>query len=209
MSEAELPSKALGRDSVLAYLREMEGRIMQRIQELKQPTANPNVTLGDESIINKGQKNKAENSIEKWFEQLSGDVIAELDFIDKTTFGYLDSIPKSSGIRIITSAIKDLNKCLRNAETCARDRPHFEISKINKVHERWIGSKESFFIDIGADLKRDALGNSTHTIRKFSPEAFKESISHFESLWTKNQEELRMMYGNDWEKSILYQRRRR
>jgi hypothetical protein len=188
-------------DVVLARLDELE-KLLVRV--LEQKKAESESGLGNEVAINKGQMNKAENTIEKWLQQLTGNVIAELDFIDKTTFGYLDSLPKSCGIRIITSNLKDLDKCVNRAEKCARDRPYFKIAQINKIHQRWIGSKESFFIDIGTDLKSDALGHCTHTIRKLEPEMFAESTSHFEKLWNRSEAELEQIYGKDISKSTLY-----
>ena len=188
-------------NAVLARLDELENLVL-RLLEQKAEESESN--LRSEVAIAKGQMNKAENVIEKWLGQLTGNVLAELDFTDKTTFGYLDSIPKNSGIRIITSNMKDVDKCISRAEKCARDRPHFEILKINKIHQRWIGSRESFFIDIGTDLKSDALGHCTHIIRKFKPDMFVESVSHFETFWNKSEAELRKMYGKDFSKLTIY-----
>jgi hypothetical protein len=145
----------------------------------------------------RGQNNKAENAIEKWFELFEGNIMAQLVYIDKTTFGYLDSIPKNCGIKIITSNIKDIDKCKLNATRCAKDRPYFEIIQINKIHQRWIGSVESYIVEIGADLKRDALGNSTHTIRKLDPNSYMETINLFKQLWDNSQDELKKIYGNE------------
>lgn len=209
MRQVKSRSHTQSEDIIIARLEEMEKRITQKLlqvlQEMKAKKADE--IFSDEVTIVKGQINKAENTIEKWFEQLTGHVIAELDFIDKTTFGYLDSIPKNCGIRIITSNVKEVDKCVTKAKKCARDRPHLEIMKVNKVHQRWIGSEDSFFIEIGTDLKSDALGHSTHTIRKLAPEVFRKSISSFERLWRKSQKELRQIYGKDLYKSTIYSRR--
>lgn len=70
----------------------------------------------------------------------------------------------------------DRDKLIRNARRCAKDRPHLEIIKINKIHERWIGSNSSYFIEIGTDLKSGALGKSKHTIRKLAPQDFQETL---------------------------------
>lgn len=189
-------------NAVLARLDELENLVL-RLLEQKAEESESN--LRSEVAIAKGQMNKAENVIEKWLGQLTGNVIGELDFSDKTTFGYLDSIPKNSGIRIITSNLKDVDKCISKAEKCARDRPFFKIVKINKIHQRWIGSSESFFIDIGTDLKSDALGHCTHTVRKLKPERFAESVSQFETLWNKSEAELKQLYGKDFLKSTIYE----
>jgi hypothetical protein len=177
-------------------------KLLRRL--IQEKAKEPEDSRRNEVTIIKGQINKAENTIEKWFEQLTGSVIAELDFVDKTTFGYLDSIPRNSGIRIITSNIKDVEKCVSRAEKCAKDRPFFKIVEMNKIHQRWIGSKVSFFVDIGTDLKSDALGHCTHAIRKIESEVFKESISLFEKLWKRSEHELRQIYGEGLSKSIIY-----
>lgn len=186
---------------VLKRLDEMEKKLNYLIKEKER---NSEITERDEIPITKGQMNKAENAIEKWLSELSGDIIAELDFIDKTTFGYLDSIPKNCGIRIITSNLKDHNICLIKAEKCSRDRPHFGIVNINKVHQRWIGSKNSVIIEIGTDLKTDALGHSTHTMRKLQSDLYSETISQFEVLWNKSESDLKKIYGNDLSKKKIY-----
>jgi len=189
-------------DLILTRLKEIERMVQENMQDIL--TSQQLDLTRNEVTITKGQYNRAEQTIEKWFEQLNGDVIAELDFVDKTTFAYLDSIPKSCGIHIIVSNIKGTEKILNKAEKCSRDRPYFEMIKINKIHQRWIGSNESFFIDLGTDLKSDALGHCTHTIRKLAPDTFKETISHFEQLWNKSEHELKQMYGKDFSKSIVY-----
>jgi len=199
---AKAKSQVPSLDVVLARLDELEKLVRHAIEEKANKSES---ILRNEVTITKGQVNKAENTVEKWFEQFTGSVIAELDFVDKTTFGYLDSIPKNCGIRIIASNLKDVDKCINRAEKCAKDRPYFKIVKINKIHQRWIGSKESFFIDIGTDLKSDALGHSTHVIRKLNPNIFKESMSHFEMLWKKSEGELKQIYGKDISKSVIYQ----
>jgi len=205
VSQAKLQPNAQSLDAklILARLDELEKLVRQVIKE-KAGESNE-VSINEVNII-KGQINRAENTIEKWFEQLTGNVIAQLDFIDKTTFGYLDSIPKSCGIRIIASNVKEVDKCVAKADKCARGRPHLEIMQIPKIHQRWIGSKESFFIDIGTDLKSDALGHSTHTLRKHAPESFKKSVSNFEQLWSKSEEELKRNYGNEMFKSTIYKK---
>jgi len=174
--------------------------------EKLQPEEGQEIGIGviDEIPIAIGQMNKAENTIEKWFKKLKGNVIAMLDFIDKTTFGYLDSIPKECGIQIITSNIKEKDKCRSKAKKTARDRPFFEIMEIDKVHERWIGSEESFIIEIGTDLKRDALGHTNHTIRVLKPKAYKKTIKRFYEFWNKSQKELQRLYGSRLVKNLFF-----
>jgi hypothetical protein len=94
--------------------------------------------------------------------------------------------------------------CMGEAEKCSRDRPYFEIMGINKIHERWIGSKACFFIDIGTDLKTDALGHSTHTISKTKPDNFRVEAEQFDELWTKTEEQLRQKYGSSLTKRLFF-----
>ncbi|MGA3060162.1 MAG: hypothetical protein ABSD92_07300 [Candidatus Bathyarchaeia archaeon] len=186
---------------VLSRLDELE-KLVRYLTEEKEK--NSEIAERNEIIITKGQMNRAENVIEKWLSELSGNVIAELDYIDKTTFGYLDCVPKKCGIRIITSNPKEFDKYLNKVEKCSRDRPHFEIITIDKIHQRWIGSNDSFFIDIGADLKTDSLGHSTHAMRKLLPEFFREAANHFETLWANPESELKKTFGNDFSKRKIY-----
>ena len=186
---------------VLNRIFELEKLVKRLIEEKESKSQS---SERNEVMITIGQMNRAENVVEEWLGQMVGDVIAELDFIDKTTFGYLDCVPKMCGIRIITSYPKEFEHCLNRAEKCARDRPHFEIVRINKIHQRWIGSKDSFIVDIGADLKTDSLGHSTHSMRKLEPSVFAESITHFERLWNKSEMELKKIYGNDLSKQKIY-----
>ena len=160
--------------------------------------------IRDEVFITPGQVNRATNTIEQWFGQFDGEVLAELNFIDKTTFGFLDTIPKKCGIRIITQSIKDKEKCKRNATQCAKDRPHFEIIKVSRMHQRWIGSLETFIVDIGTDLKTDALGKRNHAIRRLDPTTFKETIKMFNQFWDLKQKKLQELYGSSIEKSIFF-----
>jgi hypothetical protein len=198
-----LPTESTPNSSevVLNRILEME-KLLNRLIEEKEST--PKSRERNEVVITVGQMNRAENVIEEWLGQLVGNVIAELDFIDKTTFGYLDCIPKMCGIRIITSNPKEFEHCLNKVEKCSRDRPHFEIVRINKLHQRWIGSKTAFIIDIGADLKTDSLGHTTHSMKKLDPSNFAESLAHFEKLWNTSEIELKKIYGNDLTKQKIY-----
>jgi hypothetical protein len=103
--------------------------------------------------------------------------------------------------------MKEIDKCIVRAEKCARGRPYLEIMRIDKIHERWIGSNDSYFIEIGTDLKSDALGHSTHTIKKITPKAFRKSISRFQQLWDRTAKELHRIYGDSMHKSIIYSSR--
>ena len=52
------------------------------------------------------------------------------------------------------------------------------LIQCEKIHERWIGDN-NFYLDLGADLKKDALANSDHDIKFFQFETTKEKIENF------------------------------
>ena len=183
-------------DRGLMVGRSAESDIMEEIKH--------RVGMTKEVTIARGQMNKAEREIEKALRDLRGDVIGMLMFVDKTTFAYLDSVPKECGIRIIASHIKDPGKCEIGARRCAKLRPYFEITKINKTHQRWMGSEDSFFVEIGTDLKSDALGKQEHTIRILEPEVYKETTRKFHEFWNTEERELRRIYGDNLEKTIYF-----
>jgi len=61
---------------------------------------------------------------------------------------------------------------------------------LNKVHQRWMGSEESFIVEIGADLKSDALGHSTHTIRKINSKIIRNLLGILKNCGILHKENL-------------------
>jgi hypothetical protein len=123
---------------------------------------------------------------------------AILPYIDRTTFDYLDQIPKCCGIQVITSVVKDRNKCLEKADKLAEDRPFVEILEIAVKgeeeytpleHMRWI-SDNNFFIALDTDLKKSALGGKDYSIEVKKTEKCSERIEKFEKRWNQNKSEL-------------------
>ena len=156
----------------------------------------------------RGQRNYASQIMEEMLGQLRGEVIGTLDFIDKTTFAYLDKIPKTSGIKILTSNTpsEQLSAIQDAARRTAHNRPFLKVVEIKeaKLHMRWIGSSSSFFIDIGADLKSDALGMSTHTIRKVDAALFNEQIKSFDFHWKATEKQLSDLQGKEVKKELIF-----
>jgi len=157
--------------------------------------------------VGRGQLCRSEKPIEELFPKLKGDIIAELHYIDDSTFGYLDLIPKNCGIKLIYSGMKKEAVCKEKAEKCSRERPHLEILEIPLVHERWIGSNESFFVDIGTDLKSDALFNQAHTTRSLPPECYQKEVAKFYEFWTTSEEEQKRRYGDKMSKTLFFSSR--
>jgi hypothetical protein len=185
-------------DPIVQRLLGQEGKSRQ---ELFKPRL-PRVVF--EKSIFPGQKATADETLEEWLHKMKGEVIGELDFVDKSTFAYLDMIPRGCGLKLIVGHIKDPEKCIDLARRQAQGRPYFVIMKIEypglqarvsqTIHERWLASKE-IDIDIGADLKSDALGKSKHTIRVIEVTESSEHDREFKTSWEADSLELERIFG--------------
>jgi len=125
--------------------------------------------------IKNGERVKAANTIERLFKELRGTVRLQLPYADFTTLGYLENIPRECDIRLLVGILKNEKKITKKARLLSRGRRSFKVRQIlfengtAPFHDRIIISK-NFFIQIGADLKRDSLGNKDHTISWKSPD---------------------------------------
>jgi len=170
----------------------------------------------ESKVIGPDQRSLADSTLEEWFgKYFDGEVVGELMYIDKTTFAYLDYIPRSCEIRLLVYGIKNRNACLRQAENEAKGRPYLEIYRLNfphpvekdrKIpffHERWLATRD-YEIEIGTDLKSDALGNRQHTLRVLDKAAQSERYRIFMELWEADSSELERLYGKGVEKELFY-----
>jgi len=141
--------------------------------------------------IEAGRQEDAEKIISEFFPQLGKEVIGELAYIDETTFDYLKILPKNSTITLIVSAVKDENKCLEKVKEMKEMGYVIKIKKAFKqvgmekkpyLHDRWIGG-ENYEIDLGTDLKKDALGMKKHSIKVFGNIKFSERREIFQQKW--------------------------
>ncbi len=157
-----------------------------------------------ESIsIAKGQRGKALNKIEEWLGDLKGNVIGILSYIDKSTAGYLDEIPKSCGIRLITSYIDRSEKTKKRMLATGKDRPYFVIKKISDTHSRWIGSERTYIIDLNTDLKTKAIGNKNYVMKKLRPSDCVSEIKQFKEFYYTNKKKLKSKYGSSFTRSTF------
>lgn len=136
-------------------------------------------------------------------------------YIDKSTFAYLDYIPRSCGIKLLVYGIKNRNRVLEQAKSEAKGRPYLEIFRLNfphpleksiKIpffHERWLATKD-YEIEIGTDLKSDALGNRQHTLRILDKAAESKRYQGFMRLWEADSSELERLYGKGVKKELFY-----
>lgn len=158
------------------------------------------VRLIEYVTIKMGEDEKARELLHKYLGQMTGDAIGILTYIDETTLRYLDRIPRSSGIRIITSAIKKERDFSRAMKIFAKGRPHFELrmytywdnnEKKHKplFHERWLKSAD-LCIDPGTDLKDSSIARRIHDMKIFGATGFQAREPEFEHYWKATEREL-------------------
>lgn len=154
-------------------------------------------------VVRPTNRNQAEQTIKEAFEKLRTDIVAILTYIDETTFAYLDLIPKSVGLRILTSVIDDEKSVRRACELQKRSRKNLEVVKLTFIendkekpllHERWLSDSE-IFIDFGTDLKARALGAKQHTIIIDQQPKHKSQIDNFLWYWDSYEETLSQFFN--------------
>jgi len=184
-----------------------EGRITQVPPTQTQPVEEFHI-----QVVRPTNRNQAEQFIKEAFEKLSTDVVAILTYIDETTFAHLDLIPKSIGLRILTSVVDDENSVRRAAELQKRSRKSLEVVKLTfmyddkerpLLHERWLSDSE-IFIDFGTDLKTRALGAKQHTIIIDPATKHKSQIDNFVWYWNLNEEKLRQFFNKNVLKQTFF-----
>jgi hypothetical protein len=167
-----------------------------------------------EKKIRAGQKATADAIIEQWLTKFQGDVTGELMFVDKTTFTYLDMIPRGCGIRLIVGNVKDKDGCIEYAQKQAVGRPFLKIAQIEypggdqrfprTIHERWLADSQ-IEIDFGVDLKDDAIGKSEHTIHISEKLQDAERTREFEFKMECAKIDLGRAYGVSTKRVVLFE----
>lgn len=152
-----------------------------------------------EIAIERGQREKAEQFLQKYFNSFDSEVKAILPYIDKTTFDYLDHIPKCCGIKVITSIVKDREKCLKKADELVKDRPFVKILELALKsgedhytpleHTRWICDKD-WFVMLDTDLKKSALSSRDYSIEVRETGKCSRRIKKFEKRWDQSKADL-------------------
>lgn len=164
-----------------------------------------------EESIGVGQRPKAERIIKEWLEQANGDVSCWLNYIDETTISYLNNMPRTCKIRIITSEIQENSKFMKEAAKLGKVCPKFEVrmvrvdsestsdepgrfSERNRaiIHKRRLISN-NIMIDFGTDLKSAALGNTKHNMALM--ESDPSNKEEFDMEWNRNDAEWTRIEG--------------
>lgn len=163
-------------------------------------------------VIRPTNRNQAEQFIKEAFEAISTDVMAILTYIDDSTFSYLDYIPKSAGLRILTSVIDKENSVRRAATLQKRSRENLEVVKLTFIedykekpllHERWL-SDGVIFIDFGTDLKTRSLGAKQHTISIDPVDKHTSQLENFKWYWDSDEEKLTMTFNKNVSKKVFF-----
>lgn len=161
--------------------------------------------------INVGQRIKAERIIETWLKKISGDVFCWLNYIDQTTIGYLNNIPRTCKIYIITSKIQNNKEFQKEASKLGKIYPKLEVKMIrvnpttsstnsqafpeNKraiIHKRKLITNDEI-IDFGTDLKSTSLGNTKHDMLLM--EADSSNMEEFTEEWNRDDDEWSRIEG--------------
>lgn len=152
-----------------------------------------------EIVIERGQRGKAEQFLQRFLNSFGSEVRAILPYMDKTTLGYLDQIPKCCGIRVITSLVKERKKCLEKADELAKDRPFVEILELALKseedhytpleHTRWICDKNLFVI-LDTDLKKSSLSSRDYSVEVRETGKCSGRIKKFEKRWNQDKSDL-------------------
>ncbi len=204
--ESQLRGKYLGEGGADSFTDDLIRSIKRKF-----PDFGPQPKVVKEEVVHPGERLKAEAFLETTFKAFQGEVIGELKFVDKSTFNYLKDIPSECGIKLLVDGEKDLN----HIQTLSQGRPYLEVRKIvypnpsdptktrGFLHERWI-SDSTRHVEIGADLKSDALGNSQHRIRITEPAKFSPSHLTFQETWESSDTDLGEKYGTGTHSETLY-----
>ncbi len=139
------------------------------------------------TYISKGELDKAEGFIEENKIKFKGIIRGELQFIDSSTIDYLNKyFGHCKVIKIIYSNIKQdqKNKVNDKLNEVNKENKRLILTKCEKIHERWLGS-DDHYMELKADLKKDALANSDHEMCLFqlNDEDDKKMIHKFDEKW--------------------------
>lgn len=164
-----------------------------------------------EESIGVGQRPKAERIIKEWLEQVTGDVSCWLNYIDETTISYLNNLPRTCKIRIITSEIQDNSKFMKEATKLGKAYPKLEVKNVRVnseippdeqqgfsaeeraiIHKRRLISN-NLMIDFGTDLKSNALGNTKHDMALMDVDL--SNKEEFDKEWNREETEWARIEG--------------
>jgi hypothetical protein len=163
----------------------------------KKPNLNP--PQKRDISIGRGQGEEAEKFLRGFLNCFRTEVKAILPYMDKTTFDYLDHIPRCCGMKVITSLIKEREKCLEKADELAYDRPSLSILELALKsgedeyrpleHMRWI-CDQNLLIALDTDLKKSALNSRDYSIEVKDVCECSQRLARFNKRWSQSKSDL-------------------
>lgn len=187
----------------------------------KEETSGRKVIL--QQFVEINQRNLASNTIEKCLRSFRNNVFGILDYIDDTTFNFLDFIPKTCRIRLIVSRIQGsrsqiqkkaakLGKSIELLTIKTIDVATSNMKSGGKMHHRWLAcdgdtvmekqSCRGFLVDFGTDLKSNSIANTQHKIQVFADPS--EEQKKFEEYWNRTEDEWKAITGQSISSKIVY-----
>jgi len=179
--------------------------------KIEKNSVEKNKKIFQQESIGIGQRPIAERIIRDWLENVEGNISCWLNYIDETTISYLNNLPRTCEIRIITSEIQNINRFRTEASKFGRFYPKLEVKmiRINSetssdktkefsqadkaiIHKRKILTNNNI-IDFGTDLKSSALGNTKHDMLLM--EADNSDKEKFDIEWNRNEFEWKRIEG--------------
>lgn len=179
-----------------------------------------------QQFVEMGQHNTAKSIIEETMKSFRGNVFGILDYIDGSTFDFLDLIPKSCNLKFIASVINppqtliqrkaaELGKSIRSLEIKEVDVMAAFQSSGGKMHQRWLACDGStafrknvcqgLAIDFGTDLKSGSIANTQHKIQVYTNPI--EEKKRFEEYWYRTEEEWDAITGKKIASRVIYSRK--
>jgi len=187
----------------------------------KEETSGRKVIL--QQFVEINQRNLASNTIEKCLRSFRNNVFGILDYIDDTTFNFLDFIPKTCRIRLIVSRIQGsrsqiqkkaakLGKSIELLTIKTIDVATSNMKSGGKMHHRWLACDgdtvmekkpcRGFLVDFGTDLKSNSIANTQHKIQVFADPS--EEQKKFEEYWNRTEDEWKAITGQSISSKIVY-----
>jgi len=154
-------------------------------------------------LVRPNMRSEAEEFLGKHFAEFSDKVCGILTYIDESTLGFLDKIPKDSTIRLLVSAISGSSATLVKEIDKQRQKRALEIVQITFAkdsverplfHERWMAD-EKVLVEIGTDLKVSSIGAKQHTISVYDVRGYRDRIDNFEWYWKSEELSLSRYFG--------------
>jgi len=207
----------------LIALANLRNRIFLEATAKKETPAHERVGRVLQQFVEINQHNIANSVIENCLRSFRGNVIGMLDYVDETTFNFLDFIPKTCSIRLIVSRIQgSKTQMQKKAANLGKGVKQLEIKKIDalvtgekfggKIHHRWLACDGSttleklpcngLVVDFGTDLKSGSIANTEHKIEAFTnPD---EEKKEFEKYWHRTEEEWTEFTGKQFSVQTFY-----